>query len=129
MATSIDALKLARALADRFGQRPWFAPVPFGDDGWIFQSRDQKRSLIATCADYPDDPTNWIHASLTGIDGVPTYGELKMVHQAIWGNGWAYQVFAPPKFHVNIHSRALHLFGRADGKPALPDFTMGRGII
>jgi hypothetical protein len=38
-------------------------------------------------------------------------------------------VFAPPTDHVNIHEYALHLFGRLDGTPALPDFTAGSGSI
>lgn len=42
---------------------------------------------------------------------------------------WDYQVFAPPSDHVNIHNYALHLFGRLNGKPALPDFTDGTGSI
>ena len=36
--------------------------------------------------------------------------------------GWAYQVFAPPWAHINIHPNALHLWGRLDGANVLPDF-------
>ena len=43
------------------------------------------------------------------------------MHRAVFP-GYAYQVFAPPESHVNIHGNALHLWGRADGKPILPEF-------
>jgi hypothetical protein len=31
-------------------------------------------------------------------------------------------MFAPPAEHVNIHERALHLWGRVDGSPVMPNF-------
>jgi hypothetical protein len=77
----------------------------------------------------PVDEHEWVHASMTGAEDVPTYAELGILRQAVYGDGWAYQVFAPADQHVNIHQRALHLFGRLDGKPALPDFTFGSGSI
>jgi hypothetical protein len=47
----------------------------------------------------------------------------------VFGDRWAYQVFAPPADHINLHNFALHLWGRLDGKPVLPDFTFGTGSI
>jgi len=73
--------------------------------------------------------TVWIHASLSRPDRMPDYEDLKHLHQAVFGDGWAYQVFAPPAEHVNGHETCLHLFGRADGLPVLPDFTHGLGEI
>lgn len=130
MATNVDALDLARSLRQHFGRRVWDVPTGFGEDGWAVRTKDRTRSLIVTCHDEPDDGVEWVHASLTGVADVPSYAELKLLHRAVYGEtGWAYQVFAPKTDHVNIHGRALHLFGRLDGKPALPDFTRGTGLI
>jgi hypothetical protein len=51
------------------------------------------------------------------------------MHWAVFFDGYAYEVHAPAKDHVNIHEYARHLWGRKDGKPALPDFTQGMGMI
>lgn len=53
---------------------------------------------------------------------MPTYDDLCLLHRAVFKDGYAYQVFAPPSRHVNIHQYALHLWGRSDGKPVLPEF-------
>lgn len=34
----------------------------------------------------------------------------------------SYQVFAPRNQHVNIHPTALHIWGRSDGRPCMPEF-------
>jgi len=83
---------------------------------------------VLSCAPV-DDGNDWVHASIASTDQLPTYADLKLLHHAVFGDGWAYQVFAPPDDHVNIHEYALHIFGRLDGKPALPDFTNGTGSI
>jgi hypothetical protein len=126
MATTIDALAIQRTLNQL--DMGWLRPCPFGEDGWMWRHRTGRRSMIVTCAPM-DDGVEWVHASLTGTKHVPPYSELVILHKAVFGDGWAYQVFAPPAEHVNIHHTALHLFGRLDGKPALPDFTCGTGSI
>ena len=115
------------AIRNYLGRQQWAPPLPFGPDGWAFQHKTDRLSILIS----PDhhDGVDWIHASIAHADRMPTYDELKHLHQAVFVTGWAYQVFAPPSDHVNIHSYALHLFGRADGKPALPDFTAGTGSI
>lgn len=120
--TSFDALAIRR----RLGRSNWAAPAPFGPDGWSFMNLDGHTSIIVTCA--LGDGDDWVHASIAR-DTMPTYADLKMLHDAVFGDGWAYQVFAPPSEHVNIHEHALHLWGRLDGKPALPDFTNGSGSV
>ena len=72
---------------------------------------------------------DWVHASISNTARMPSYADLKRMHLAVFGNGWAYQVFAPPSDHINLHEYCLHLFGRLDGKSALPDFTQGSGSI
>jgi hypothetical protein len=79
-------------------------------------------SIIVSQSDQPGDVTEYLHASIA-IPPVPTYDDLCLLHRAVFGRRrWAYQVFAPEGEHVNIRADALHLWGRADGKPLLPDF-------
>jgi hypothetical protein len=124
--SNINALAVRREL-----NRPWagwLRPIPHGPDGWRFDHETKMRSIIVTCAPLLDD-NEWVHASMTGINDVPPYADLVVLHRAVFGDGWAYLPFAPPAEHVNICGNALHLFGRLDGKPALPDFTLGTGSI
>lgn len=107
----------------RLGRGAWSTPTPFGPDGWRFSDLGGDGHIIVTCATH--DAEEWVHASISRPDRIPSYDDLKHLHAAIFGDGWAYQVFAPPSEHVNIHATALHLFGRLDGKPVLPDFTEG----
>jgi len=120
---ALDPLEIRR----RLGRDRWSAPRPFGADGWYLHTPDHRGSLLVSCAD--TDGNDWVHASVAWTDHMPTYEDLKMLHSAVFGEGWAYQVFAPSDEHVNLHEFALHLFGRLDGKPALPDFTFGSGSI
>ena len=78
-------------------------------------------SVIVSQAEH--DGAEWIHASIARETFMPTYADLVILKQGAFGPGrYAYQVFPPASHHVNIHERALHLWGRADGKPALPEF-------
>lgn len=124
MSHKVNALEIRR----RLGRGFWSPPEPFGPDGFMFVRHDETASVIVTCADY-DDGQDWLHASIARPARMPSYADLKVLHAAVFGDGWSYQVFAPPSDHVNIHNYALHLFGRLDGKPALPDFTDGSGSI
>jgi hypothetical protein len=78
-------------------------------------------SVIVTQADWHNE--EWLHASMAFEARVPTYDELVILHEAVFGpKRTAYQVFAAADRHVNIHAHALHLWGRADGTLELPDF-------
>jgi hypothetical protein len=119
LGTSIDALRLRAVM----GRDAWAVPEPFGSDGWVMARRDGAGSVIVTCASV--DGAEWLHASIAGRDRLPTYHDLVRLHHAVWGTrGYAFQVFAPTKRHVNIHEHALHLWGRLDGVSPLPDFGM-----
>lgn len=121
--TSFQPLEIRRKL----GRSNWSTPDRFGPDGWTFVALDGSGSVIVSCA--TDHGVDWVHASVAWRDRMPTYPDLKWLHAAVFGDGWAYQVFAPPADHVNIHEHALHLWGRLDGRPALPDFTHGTRSI
>lgn len=82
-----------------------------------------------------DDHALWVHISLCGRTGqakycLPSWEELKRVkHDFIGDDRWAYQVLPPLTEYINRHAAVLHLFARADGEPALPDFTRGLGVL
>lgn len=116
MATTINALRMRKLL----GPTEWMAPEPYGPDGWCFGSTDFRRSIIVSAAWM--DGAEWIHASIAYSDHVtvPTNDDMQMLHAAVFGEGYAYQVF--PAWEEGT----LHLFGRSDGKPVLPEF--GNGI-
>jgi hypothetical protein len=121
--SNVNGLMIRR----RLGRAVWATPTPFGPDGWRFDHLGGEGSVIVTCA--PQGEHEWVHASIAWADRMPVYADLKLLHAAVFDGGWAYQVFAPPSDHVNIHEHALHLFGRLDGEPALPDLTHGSGSI
>ncbi len=123
MPTSFHPLEIRR----RLGRGDWSTPTPYGPDGWYFVHLNGDASVIVSTGDHGD--VEWIHASIARTDRLPSYEDLKLLHAAVFGDGWAYQVFAPPSDHVNIHEHALHLFGRLDGAAVLPDFTDGTGSI
>lgn len=106
----------------KLGRKFWSIPEPFGPAGWRFDHLgDEPSSIIVSVCEW-DDGIEWIHASISMRTRMPQYSDLQHLHHAVFGDGYAYQVFAPARDHVNIHQHALHLWGRADGQPALPDF-------
>lgn len=120
---TIDAPLMLRAL---MGRKEWAAPQRFGPDGWVLDCKAEPGSLIVSRATI--EHVEWVHASIAYADRMPTYDDLVQLHRAVFPGGWAYQVFAPPEHHVNIHEHALHLWSRADGRPALPNFGAGGSI-
>jgi len=123
--TTLSPLDIRR----RLGRSNWSTPHRNGPDGWAFVELGGRGSVIITVAPAGDDGADWIHASVAWIKEMPTYSDLKWLHAAVFEDRWAYQIFAPPSDHVNIHEYALHLYGRVDGQRALPDFTHGTGSI
>lgn len=124
MSTSIDILKVRQ----RLGRKGWSVPRQFGPDGWSMDGLLMPSRIIITCSPVPGDDTDWLHASISHPEIMPAYEELAHLHKAVWPDGYAYQVFAPPSAHINIHSYALHLWGRPDGARQLPDFGAGGTI-
>ena len=123
MTSQLNPLRIRQAL----GRDYYAVPREFGPDGWIYRRLDHDGTVIVTVYDY-ETGDQWIHASISRKGRLPSYDDLKDLHRAIFGNGYAYQVFAPSEEHVNIHDFALHLFGRLDGKPALPEFAIGKSL-
>lgn len=120
------------AIRKRLGKDSWSKPYEFVKHQWVYDSLwSSTRRIIVSSAPWitPGDEgmVDWLHASISGKI-LPTYDDLKMLHQAVFVDGWAYQVFAPPHRHINIHDKVLHLFGRVDGQPQLPDFQAQLGL-
>lgn len=115
--TTVNGLHLRRAL----GRDKWGPPIPHGPDGLKLLHVDGMSSVVVSTASF--DGVEWTHASMTGPERVPTYEELCQLHRAVWGeSGYSYQIQVPADQHVNIHPYALHMWGRADGSPVLPEF-------
>lgn len=125
---TVDGLHVRNTL----GREVWTPAARYGEDGWRILRYDGAGSVIVSTAPCPQDDNHlWTHASIAYIDHMPTYDDLVLLHQAVWGadGGWAYQVFAPASDHINLHQYALHLWGRADGSRVLPDFGAEFGSI
>lgn len=122
MASTVDGLRLRRLM----GKENWRVPRPWGGTGWAMSTYDGSARVIVTADCWSG--VEWIHASMDCRAGVPDYADLKQLHRAVFGEGWAYQIFAPTREHINIHPRTLHLWGRADGAMVTPHFG-ARGSI
>ncbi len=121
---TVDPLRMRSIL----GRKEWSVPTEFGPAGWRIMRQDGTAEILVSEADF--DGIEYVHASFANVDGVtmPTYGDLVVLHRAVFGDSFAYQVFAPTAQHVNIHPTALHLWGRRDGLPVLPEFGIGGTI-
>ena len=110
----------------RLGRKSWGVPVEFGPGGWRLDSMTGFGRIIISLSGMEmipgDDGGEWVHASISQRDRLPTYEDLARLHSSVWPDGYAYQVFAPPSEHINIHPFALHLWGKPDGSPLLPEF-------
>lgn len=118
-----DPVHLTRTLR-RAGYRPT-PPSEFGPAGMVVALRDAQGghagSVIVSQTQIDGD--EWLHASISWAEHMPTYQDLALLKAATFGDHReAYQVFPPAGQHVNIHKHALHLWGRADGARVLPDF-------
>ena len=119
MTSTLDSLQIRKAL----GRDDWSVPTQHGPDGWYYLGiNDNQGQVIISASGWPGLDVDIIHASIAR-PSMPTYFDLKLLHKAVFP-GFAYQVFAPIKAHVNIAKTALHLWGRADGKAMTPDFGM-----
>lgn len=115
----VDGLRLRKIM----GRALWGPPDRYGSTGWSMIRTRRTGSIMVT--EVPPgmvDDHAWIHASISRADQLPRYDELALLHRAVFGDTHAYQVFAPAADHINLHPYALHLWGRADGTRALPDF-------
>lgn len=119
IARGVDVRAVKRTLEREIG--PGWRAQPFGPMGWALGHPNNGLSVIVSQSSW--DGVEWLHASVAHVDRDPSYVELCALKEAVFGpERFAYQVFATDSRHVNIHEHALHLWGRADGVNALPDF-------
>src|SRR4051812_10851806 len=100
MATGFDLLRMRRIL----GRKEWGPPLKIGPDQWCFKS-NISGSVIVSYAPFPTPGSGevyWVHASISRKCYMPAYEDLKTLHEAVFNDGWAYQVFAPVARHINI---------------------------
>ncbi|MGW6502946.1 DUF7694 domain-containing protein [Nonomuraea angiospora] len=124
-----DLAHLAKTLR-RAGHRPQ-PPLPHGPRGVAVRLVDQRDLYLgsAIVTQFEMDGAEWIHASFAWLDHIPSYEDLTVLKAGVFGDRReAYQVFAPAARHINIHTNALHLWGRADGTRVLPDFAQAGTI-
>jgi hypothetical protein len=102
----------------------WEKPQAWGEDAWFILRRYFGQGIIVSLDLASQPGVEWVHASISYQmrERIPSYSDLKMLHRVVFGAGHAYQCFVPPSEHVNITSNVLHLWGRRDGQPVLPDF-------
>jgi hypothetical protein len=113
----VDGRRLRRIM----GRELWLPPDRRGD-GWQMLARDGNAMIIVNSAPF-EDGHDWIHASMSRRDDVPSYWDLAQLHSAVFGDeGWSLQVFAPADKHISIRAHVLHLWGRADGSRVHPNF-------
>lgn len=118
----------------------WEAPRVLPTD-WREVSRDPSggakyvnvaRSLVAifSCA-IEADGRAWLHLSVSHRTRIPTHGEMRTVKELFLGDRYAYAVWPPARYYVNLHQNVLHVFALLDEKAEqpLPDFTGGTGSI
>jgi hypothetical protein len=108
-------------LRARLPRTEWLALQPFGPAGFMIRHRTEPMHIIVTEGPTGENGMEIRHASIGHRDRMPTYDEMAIMHRACF-SGWAYQVFAPDESHVNIYEFALHLWGRPDGAPLMPNF-------
>jgi hypothetical protein len=118
-------------------------PKGYGPAGLLvdIEYKERKGAIIVTQSPLEDGPgepaVEYLHASISFHGVMPEYTDLQLLHRAVYGRRrWAYQVFAPEASHVSGkgmgvwgHEFALHLWGRADGRPVLPDFGSVFGTV
>ncbi len=91
----------ALAIRKRLGREIWATPYRIADDTWVFDNLDGRTRIIVSDDPLAEPGVMWVHASISDRHAMPTYHQLKMMHAAVFGDGWAYQVFTPPSATVS----------------------------
>lgn len=111
-----------QGILDRLYDNRWTIEN-YGDDSIKFHGPSAQMIIVSWDPD-TEPGVPWLHASWSHVDAVrmPSYSDLRQMYRAVFPLGYAYQVFAPGGDHINITPNVLHLWGRADGVPVLPNF-------
>lgn len=102
-------------------------------DGFVVTQIGGGLRVIIDCEPKADGH-EWIHVSVSRKLWTPTHEDMALVKRDFLGEDcYAYSVWVPREFHVNIHAHCLHLWSRLDGSRVLPEFSaeidgVGRSI-
>lgn len=117
-------------LQERF---PWLTEVPGGFTcidvvnyyeivGAAFIHGDRDLKVMASISVREDGKT-WLHVSMSRKKRVPSYKDMQKIKAVFVGlDNYAYEVFPPAKFHVNIHKYCRHFWSPVGHCP-LPEFS------
>jgi hypothetical protein len=122
--------RLDAALADQVDNPIGFGPAGFALELYWPTGRRRRMTGSVLVSQAPFDEGEWLHASIDRIKAIPRYDDLVALHKAVFGERFAYQVFAPSYRHVSIAEHCLHLWGRVDDRDGriLPDFGAAGSI-
>jgi len=105
---------------------PAWKCVEIREDGAAYR-RKGGLSAIISC-DVELDGKEWVHLSVSHRNRLPSWNELHDGKEIFLGDTYAYLIFPPKKFYINIHPYALHVFTCRNG-PQLPEFSRGSGLL
>ena len=115
-----------------------FSDVPYPPTDWHFIEWWGERhafrhkcglKLIIDCAVKADNRL-WVHVSVSRKDWDPSYLDMMRVKRDFLGDHYAYSVYPPEQFYVNVHHHCLHLWALAEGDGrALPEFSEVYGAL
>lgn len=94
-------------------------------DGYACQQTHGGLRILIDC-EIKEDQNEWIHVSVSRKAWIPTHADMALVkHDFIGDVRYAYSVWPPAEFYVNIHPHCLHLWAKVDGSDGrvLPEFS------
>lgn len=98
----------------------------FGPLGYVYQHTQIPLRVIITMPEQgfiqDFNGEEWVHVSVSHEHRLPSYEEMKEVKRCFIGDHReAYSIWPKLRVHVNVASKALHLWHRADKDP-IPTF-------
>jgi hypothetical protein len=91
--------------------------------GRVFLHGDGDFKVICSISKQ-DDGNAWLHVSYSRETRIPNYDDTQRVkHTFIGPNRYAYAVYPPQEFYVNLHRQCLHLWCPLEGQAVIPEFS------
>lgn len=91
-------------------------------DQHVYVRRHGRLGVIGSIGVHDDDKT-YVHVSASMVNALPNWKDIKEVKELFIGvDRYAYMIFPPKEFYVNLHKYALHLWSCLDG-PVMPEFS------
>lgn len=101
----------------------WEVVQPWGD-GFACRQKTGGLRVIVDC-EVKADGSEWMHVSCSRKAWTPTHEDMALVKHAFIGDDrYAYAVWPPSQYYVNVHAHCLHLWARLEGDGrVLPEFS------